>query len=219
MGTSPNPQRDPGRAAQTIRKTGFAAIDFESAGTAPGSTDAPVQIGIAIMENLTVCDDLAFHSYIASPHPIRWSAQNVHGITEKALRGAPEMMALWSEIRSRLAGRWVVAHGAPTEKRFLRAFPFHGFGPWVDTLKLARAIAPELASHTLENVAAHFGVAQWLTASHPSFRWHDARWDALASLEVLRVIIHNFHLADKPPALLLHADDSPFHRRKGKGAA
>jgi DNA polymerase-3 subunit epsilon len=54
------------------------------------------------------------------------------------------MSALWPEFKSRLSGAVVVAHGAGTEKRFLRACPLHGFGPWLDTLALSRAALPGL---------------------------------------------------------------------------
>ena len=33
----------------TVAETSFAAVDFESAGVRRGSTDVPVQIGIALM--------------------------------------------------------------------------------------------------------------------------------------------------------------------------
>ena len=55
------------------------------------------------------------------------------------------MVDLWPPIRDRLAGAAVVAHGAGTEKRFLRAFPYHGFSPWIDTLRLARKVLPNLS--------------------------------------------------------------------------
>ena len=43
----------------------FAAIDFESAGSAPGETDQPVQIGIVRVENLFAEELCCFDSYIA----------------------------------------------------------------------------------------------------------------------------------------------------------
>lgn len=200
----------------TIHETGFAAIDFEGAGARPGASDAPVQVGIAVMRGCVLDESAGFSSYIASPIPVTWSARKVHGISDEALRGAPELPGLWPEIRDRLAGRWVVAHGAATEKRFLRAFPFHGFGPWVDTLKLARAVEPTLTSHALSDVAAHFGVVATLRERIPDFRWHDAYCDAVASIEILRAIIRRFSLDQEPPEVLLHADDGPFYRSRAR---
>ena len=104
-----------------IRDTTFAALDFESAGEAPGMTDAPVQAGIALMRGAEIKAGDFFRTYINPVRPVTWAAQKVHGITAAQLGDAPEMKSLWPEFRARLAGRVVVAHGAGTEKRFLRA--------------------------------------------------------------------------------------------------
>lgn len=187
----------------TVRETEFAAIDFESAGAQPGATDVPVQIGIAILRGLEFVPDDFFSSYVATSLPVTWRAQKVHGITRDDLTGAPPMAGLWPEIKRRLAGRWIVAHGAATERRFLRAFPFHGFGPWIDTLKLARAVLPELPSLALGDIAAACGLEEDLRARHAAFRWHDALSDSVASLTVLRHCVRTADLAEKPAEILL----------------
>ena len=124
------------------------------------------------------------------------------------------MPELWPTFKAMLGGRWVVAHGAATEKRFLRAFPFHGFGPWVDTLKLSRAIDPDLPSHTLGDLVVHYGLLKGLVDAIPGFRWHDAYCDAVASLVLLRHFISKLALGSESPEILLSADDAPFHQRK-----
>ena len=48
----------------------WAAIDFESAGTAPGETDCPVQIGIVRVEQLFSDAPQLFTSYIACQRPV-----------------------------------------------------------------------------------------------------------------------------------------------------
>ncbi len=113
-------------------------------------------------------------------------------------------------------GRWVVAHGAATEKRFLRAFPFHSFGPWVDTLKLARAVWPTQTSFALGDLLISLGMEPLLRETHATFRWHDALSDALASLLLLRRIIADTGIAGEPAEILLRADDSHYHRLKAR---
>jgi DNA polymerase-3 subunit epsilon len=198
----------------SLRDIEFAAIDFESAGARPGGTDVPVQAGVAILAGGEIRPELGFQSYIASTEPVTWRARKVHGITDEDLKEAPTMSALWPEFRNRLGGRWVVAHGASTERRFLRAFPFHGFGPWIDTLKLARAIAPSLSSHTLGDLVTHFGLQESLETLIPDFRWHDAYCDALGSLALLKHFLSDLDLWQASPEVLLLVDDSPFHRHK-----
>ncbi len=192
----------------------FAAIDFESAGIRRGGTDVAVQIGVARMTGGALGE--TFVSYLATDQPITWSAQKVHGIRREDLEGAPTLTALWPQLKGLLEGCWIVAHGAATEKRFLRAFPFHGFGPWIDTLKLSRAVWPDLPSHALGDLIATLGLEGELRAAHPGFRWHDALSDALASLILLRHVVTATGVENEPPEILLRADDSFHHRLRAQ---
>lgn len=200
----------------SLAATAFAAIDFESAGVRRGETEVPVQIGIAQMRGTEIFFAESFVSYIASDQPVAWSAQKVHGINDADIAGAPRMVDLWPQIKGGLDQRWLVAHGAATEKRFLRAFPFHGFGPWVDTLKLSRAFSPSLKSYALGDLIAHFQLEDELRVLHGGFRWHDALSDSLAALILLRHIIVQAGLLEEPAEILLRADDSLYHRLKAR---
>lgn len=180
----------------------FAAIDFESAGTAPGLTDEPVQI--AIVHCGAVAPVVALNSHLRPSRPVTWAARQVHGISDNKLSHAPRLVDLWPQVRSALEGRWVVAHGAATEKRFLRVFPFHGFGPWVDTLALTRAIYPSLPSHALGDTLAALGLVEKITFI--GFRWHDAASDAIASLILLQHLIEVGGIANEPAEVLTRPD-------------
>jgi DNA polymerase-3 subunit epsilon len=198
----------------TVAEISFAAIDFESAGIRQGGTEVPVQIGIAVMQGGVMGE--RFESFLATDQPITWSAQKIHGIRAADLVGAPGLATLWPRLKGLLENRWVVAHGAATEKRFLRAFPFHGFGPWLDTLKLARAAWPELPSYALGDLMVTLGLESELRAVHEGFRWHDALSDALASLILLRRLVGETGVAAEPAEILLRADDSFHHRLRAR---
>jgi len=195
-----------------VRDVEFAAIDFESAGVARGQTDVPIQIGMATLRDGIISDH--FRSYLSSDRPVAWSARKVHGIEDADLAGAPTLLALWPEVRGRLSRRWVVSHGAGTEKRFLRAFPGHGFGPWVDTLSLFHAAAPETDSHSLSALAMTCGCEAECQAQVPDFRWHDALCDAVASLVLLRWLIAHNDLPDAPAEILLNPDRARYFARR-----
>ncbi len=186
-----------------VREIAFAAIDFESAGVLRGHTDVPIQVGIAVLRDGVIDPGEFFTSYLHTDRPVAWAARKVHGISDDDLAGAPTLLDLWPELRARLTDRWIVSHGAGTEKRFLRAFPMHGFGPFVDTLTLFRAAAPDAASHALGDLAHTFGVEADCFTLLPDFRWHDALCDAVASLVLLRRYIESTHLADAPAEALL----------------
>jgi len=189
----------------------FAAIDFESAGAARGRTDVPVQLGLAEW-SIAGGHAAPFVSYLRSSEPITWSARKVHGIRDEDLEGAPSLLELWPTLRGRLGGAVVVAHGKGTEKRFLRAFPGHGFGPWLDTLLVARAAFPELPDHSLSALCEALGIDRRIPPLAAGRRWHDALFDAVASLVLLAEIVDRFGLAARPLACLTAPDTSTWHR-------
>ena len=196
-----------------IRQCRFTAIDFESAGAARGMTDSPVQIGMASWSAEDGHGD-AFVSYLFTDQPVQWSARKVHGIGPEHLAQAPSLLSLWPELKQRLAGAVVVAHGKGTEKRFLRAFPGHGFGPWIDTLLLSRAAWPEIKDHSLGALCETHGLSDQVRALVSGKSWHDALFDAVASLVLLARLVDALALADHPMETLLHPDTSAWHKTK-----
>lgn len=198
---------------QKISETTFAAIDFESAGTAAGQTDVPIQIGIALWSPAHGYGE-TFCSFLHTDRPVTWAAQKVHGIATDDLQDAPTLLSLWPEIRHLLGGHAVVAHGQGTEKRFLRTFPGHPFAPWVDTLLLSRAAWPETKGHSLGDLCRTLGVEEAVQDRLPEGRWHDALFDALGSLALLEDLITNQDWHDRPLDLLLNPDLRPYHRNR-----
>jgi DNA polymerase-3 subunit epsilon len=194
-----------------IRNTSFTAIDFESAGTSPGKTDAPVQIGTCSW-NLTEHVTDTWVTYIHTQQKITWAAQKVHGITHAELQDAPKLMLLWPAIKRRLQHHAVVAHGHGTEKRFLHAFPGHGFDPWIDTLQLARAAWPNLPDHSLGALCCSLDLKTKIDAIVPEKSWHDALYDAVASIILLEKVIHDFQLANADINTLTHPDTRAWHQ-------
>jgi DNA polymerase III subunit epsilon len=199
----------------SIAETRFAAIDFESAGSAPGRTDEPVQIAIAHLLGTSITPSLC--SYVKTGNSVTWAARKVHGITDAMIQDAPHFTDLWPQIKAGMEGCWIVAHGAATEKRFLRVFPFHSFGPWVDTLDLSRAVYPGLPSHALGEVIKALGLENEPEILADDFRWHDAQCDAIASLVLLRHLIAVCGLAGAEAEVLKSAgQESYFKARSGK---
>ncbi|MEO7098737.1 MAG: 3'-5' exonuclease [Luteolibacter sp.] len=196
-----------------IRSCRFTAIDFESAGASPGKTDSPVQIGLATWSTENGHAD-AFTSYLFTDQPIQWSARKIHGIGPEQLSDAPSLLSLWPELKRRMAGAVVVAHGKGTEKRFLRAFPGHGFGPWIDTLLLARAAWPDLPDHSLGALCESHGLTEEIKSLVPAKSWHDALFDAVASLVLLTRLVDSLSLADHPVESFFQPDTSVWHKTR-----
>lgn len=186
-----------------IKNTTFVAIDFESTGESQGRSAVPIQIGIAEMKSLHLDPSSFFSSHLKTTAAISNVAKKIHGIASSHLQHAPTLLELWPELQYRLQGRCLVAHGHGTEKRFLGAFPMHGFGPWIDTLTLSRQFLPHLSSYALADVIAHCSLTEQLFSLHPSFQWHEALSDAVASLLLLLHFIQKANLAEAPLSLFI----------------
>ena len=197
----------------TVAEAPFAAIDFESAGLRPGGTEVPVQLGIALMRNSVISDSFTSFLFIRSPSPGR-AENSWHPIRRPC--GRARLLDLWPRVRALLDGRWLVAHGSSTERRFLRAFPFHGFGPWIDTLKLSRAVWPGGESFALGDLIRKLGLESELGEALPGFRWHDALSDATASLVLLRRVIAETGVEARPAETLLRPNDAHYHRLRAR---
>ncbi len=182
----------------------FAAIDFESSGFGSDGTDEPIQIGIATMRAGEIDRDTYLRQFISpqNDRPISDAARAVHRIDDAQLAGAPSLLSLWPQIRDALQGRVAVAHGAGTEKRFLRAFPLHGFKRWVDTLQLARTLLPDATSHSLGDLCRSLSLEDPIRTVCPGFDWHDALFDAVASLVLLRQLIRESGAENRAGELL-----------------
>jgi len=107
--------------------------------------------------------------------PGRWAEMRAE------LAAAPSMMEQWDEIAPLVSAGPLVAHNAGTERTILtRNAPLTRFGPWVDTLTLARAVYPQMPSHALGDLAEAFGLVPAVDAICPGRTWHDALYDACA---------------------------------------
>jgi DNA polymerase-3 subunit epsilon len=90
---------------------------------------------------------------------------------------AETMMAQWEEWYPLIASRRLVAHNIATERTILRKVaPLTKWGPWVDTLQLAKARYPKLPNYALGDLCEIFGLVPQLDGR----TWHDALYDAVA---------------------------------------
>ncbi len=137
----------------------FAAIDFETTGYENGNVNEPWQLGLALVRGGEIVERHEwFFGTALTPD-------------------AEPIMDQWESFYPYLAGRALVAHNIATERTILtRLAPLTKWGPWTDTLKLAKAKYPKLPSYALGELCAAFGIV-------PEFEdrtWHDGLFDAIA---------------------------------------
>ena len=174
-----------------LKNLEFASIDFESTGHREGIGDEPIQVGIAVMKGFEIDENSFFRSYIKPSNDLQITSRShsVHRIKNEQLEKSPVLFELWPKINELLSKRVVVAHGAGTEKRFLRSFPMHGFDVWIDTLQLAKKVLPESTDYSLGALIHDIGANEDLKTICPELDWHDALFDAVASLFLLKELL------------------------------
>lgn len=120
---------------------------------------------------------------VKPPRPIAAVARRFHKIDDADVADCPSVSKVTDGIRLALAERIFVAHNAHVDLGVLtRELP--GFEPIevIDTLKLAKRLAPGRMSYRLGTLVQAFGLAEELP---PGFQPHRAGYDALVAARLL----------------------------------
>ncbi|HPA79000.1 MAG TPA: 3'-5' exonuclease [Kiritimatiellia bacterium] len=202
------------RAKESI----ITVLDFETTGSVPGWPDQPWQIGMVTLNHGQLDLENTFESLLYIPdRPFNPAAPGNHRLLKKELACAPGLTGLWPELEHRVSEHPLAAHNIGTEKKFLRKLaPLHTLGPWIDTLKLARMVWPELPSHNLGFLLKHLRLKAKTDTLCPGRSEHDAFYDAVGCALLLQ------HLLDLPgwDRLEIHqlagAVPREYHRLRNK---
>lgn len=124
-----------------------------------GSANEPWQLGIAVVENGVIRETREwFFGTSMTPD-------------------FETMQDQWESFAPYFQDTNLVAHNIATERTILtRTAPLTKWGPWFDTLKLARARYKALPSYKLGDLCEMFS----LCPKDESRTWHDALYDAVA---------------------------------------
>lgn len=155
----------------------FLALDVE---TANPDLSSVCQIAIVSFENGAVGG--SWQSLVDPEDYFDPRNTAIHGICEEAVRGAPTMPALASELQSRLAGALMASHTPFDRVAIFRALEKHRVplieNRWLDTARIVRRAWPQFSrsGYGLSKVAEHLGIV---------FRHHVAEEDARVAGEIL----------------------------------
>jgi DNA polymerase III epsilon subunit-like protein len=130
----------------------FVAIDFETTAYETDGAVEPWQLGVAIVRDFEIVDTAEFF-FKSSP------------------------LETWDDWYPLIGSRRLAAHNIATERTILnRIAPLTRWGPWTDTMKLAKARYPRQASYALGDLCTAFGCVPEM----PGRTWHDGLFDAVA---------------------------------------
>lgn len=137
----------------------FVAIDFETTGYDDREHNDPWQLGIAVVKRGEIVETKEFFFGTALTPDFE------------------PMMNQWDKWSEYLIGKNLVAHNIACERTILtKVAPLTKWGPWTDTLKLAKKRYPGLKSYQLGTLCEAFDCV-------PEFdgrTWHDGLYDAIA---------------------------------------
>ena len=176
-------------------KTEIVVLDFESTGSMRDYPNEPWQIGMVTLNQGQVDTASLYESLLRIDinRPFNPHAPGRHDLLRREMASAPTAAELWEALRPRITDVPLCAHNVSTEKKFVRAMaPMHRFGPWIDTLILARRAWPGSASFALEDLTTSLGLKPRVEALCPGREAHDALYDAVASAVLLS------HLLQQP---------------------
>jgi DNA polymerase-3 subunit epsilon len=175
-----------------IRETTLTVLDFETTGSVPGFDTEPWQVAAVVLKNGYVDPAQTFQSLVRVDinRPFNAYAPGKHHKLREEIAAAPEVFEVWKQLEGWVSGRPLVAHNVATEKKFLQQMaPMHRFGPWIDTLALARQAWPAAPSHTLEDLIAGLQLEARVRELCPRGEAHDALYDAVACAVLLEHLI------------------------------
>jgi DNA polymerase III epsilon subunit-like protein len=176
-------------------ETPITVLDYESTGSLRGFPNEPWQIGMVSLVKGQVDPASMFDSLLRIDinRPFNLHAPGRHDMLRHEMTVAPTVEELWGRVRGRITASPLCAHNVSTEKKFLRAMaPMHHFGPWIDTLVLARKAWPGRPSYALEDLVNDLSLKPQVQALCPGREAHDALYDAVASAALLS------HLLQQP---------------------
>ncbi len=135
------------------------AIDFETTGYENGGKNEPWQLGVAVIEGDEIVESKEFF------------------FGSELTPDYESIMAQWDDWAPMLINKRLIAHNIATERTILtRLAPLTKWGPWVDTMKLAKARYPKMPSYALGELCAMFGIVPQIDGR----TWHDGLYDAIA---------------------------------------
>ncbi len=175
-----------------IRETTLTVLDFETTGSVPGFDTEPWQVGAVLLVNGRVDPARMFESMVRVDinRPFNAYAPGKHHKLREEIAAADEVSRVWKKLEGWVTGRPLAAHNAATEKKFLRQMaPMHHFGPWTDTLALARKAWPAAPSHTLEDLIAGLKLEARVRECCPRGEAHDALYDAVSCAVLLEYLL------------------------------
>jgi ATP-dependent DNA helicase DinG len=175
----------------------YVALDLETTGL-DHRRDTILEIG-AVCFRTSVSDGAIqaqvvskWHKLVNPQRPIPIQIQQLTGITEEKVSGAPRFVQVRDSLRRFVGSHPVIAHTVSFDLGFLHHHDLPLSNPAIDTFELASILMPHAARYSLEKLGESFGL--------PNICTHRAFDDALATKDLFVALLE--HASQLPIAVL-----------------
>ncbi len=178
--------RHPSQTTQPLDSLEVVAIDLETTGFHPQRGDEIISVGAVAVRGCEVLENECFYTLVQSNRTVPEHIELLTGITNDALREAPDLRSAMLRLFQFVGSRPMVAHHSRHERDFLRAalwktsrLPFtHRL---IDTMMMVQLSAGSLGNATLDTLCAINGIE--------IRKRHNAFYDALATAHLWSVYV------------------------------
>ncbi|WP_413309209.1 ATP-dependent DNA helicase DinG [Bacillus sp. 1P10SD] len=134
----------------------FVVIDLETTGNLPKKGDKIIQFAAVVIENGTITEQ--FSSLINPQKAIPAFIEELTGINDEMVKGAPLFSEITEKIQSLLEEAYFVAHNVLFDLSFLQEELIQAghegfYGPVLDTVEMARILYPTADGYKLTDLA------------------------------------------------------------------
>lgn len=165
---------------RSLDSLSYVVVDVETTGGSPGGGDRITEFGAVTVINGQIAD--VFETLVNPQRPIPPAVTRLTRITWDMVRHAPTIRDVAPRIADVLRGHLFVAHNAAFDWRFVSSELSRYAGQQLSgeklcTVKLARAVVPNIRRRSLDSLSFFYGIE-----NHAR---HRAGGDALATAKVL----------------------------------
>lgn len=205
-------QRSDRDLARPLGDLDYVVFDTETTGLDPSKGDRIVQIsGVRLVRGAPTGEE--FNTLVNPGMSIPASSIRFHGITDDMVVDAPSVPDAIRSFRTFVEGSVLVAHNAAFDMKFLSAREAETGvvfdNPVLDTLLVSFILQPNHSAHTLDAIAARFGVNISDEVRHTALG--DARATTEIFVKMLPVLQRN---GLGTLGRLLEASNRVFHIRR-----